>query len=527
LDIITFFFTVNLAELIIFSTLIIPTSIIPKRFSKSNTVHPHIPRQPESLIMTDVNESAARNDEHQKELARLSGLTPMVDEKQEEVEEEQLYERASSSQLKKMDEKQPPMVEKQPQAQKPKKHRTESEKKARAIEKADKNKALEAQFDKEEQEKEMQIGAKKAYLLIIPVSITMACVVALMRVVELNSDNQKSSFGYTPYEDPNKEHSTAERLQGAALNSLIVLALIVCLTFGLVICYKARCYKAIHGWLMISTVMLVFWFSYEFLMELLVATNTPMSWPIVGLSIWNFGVGGMFSVHWKAPLIIQQAYLIAVSTLMALCFLKYLPDWTTWFILGLMAVYDLAAVLLPYGPLRMLVETAVKRDEPLFPALIYSSSMIWIVTMADISQPNTRPPSNNSSPTKNQKKLETKLLDEGDKQDAMVTIEGKEGAEVATEEEDEFTGVKLGLGDFIFYSILVGKASMKSDWGVVVACYVCVVVGLVSTIFILCLYQKALPALPISIFLALTFYFSMKPTLSPFQQHMNDGFVMY
>ncbi|TFJ85532.1 hypothetical protein NSK_003042 [Nannochloropsis salina CCMP1776] len=80
---------------------------------------------------------------------------------------------------------------------------------------------------------------------------------------------------------------------------------------------------------------------------------------------------------------------------------------------------------------------------------------------------------------------------------------------------DQERSIKLGLGDFVFYSVLVGKAALYG-FATCAACFLVIIAGLGATLVLLSVFRKALPALPISIGLGVLFYLLTRVAIIPY-----------
>ncbi|CAM8980851.1 unnamed protein product [Rhodiola kirilowii] len=109
----------------------------------------------------------------------------------------------------------------------------------------------------------------------------------------------------------------------------------------------------------------------------------------------------------------------------------------------------------------------------------------------------------------------------------MLNMESEREQQARVDSDESYSrGIRLGLGDFVFYSVLVGRAAMY-DLMTVYACYLAIISGLGCTLILLSVCRRALPALPISIALGIIFYFLTRLLMEPFVVGTATNLMMF
>lgn len=369
--------------------------------------------------------------------------------------------------------------------------------------------------------------------------------------ITLADDNRGSSL------NSSAEYSTTLSIAFVA----VFLVLMVGITFLIVWLYKTGKHKIIQVWIMIAVFLIFAYVGGLYLFDFCRSRCINLDWITLSFAVWNFTITGLFAIFDVVPRIINQTYLIVMSALMAYVF-RTLPSWSLWIILSALVVWDLFAVLSKYGPLKMLVEIAKNRDEPL-PALVYDTNpedagredATRTTSVAppksrrhqneDVDSSHNRRKTHRTKPEQQDLEVVTDTNPVDNQNEEQVNEnQGRErpsffgrkrrapgpadntdtpnaSSTNATREEDKIkvgtlgTHLKLGLGDFVFYSILVAQAS-KSGAMTAITSFIAILAGLCATLFLVTVYRKALPALPISITAGLLFYVITRFTVQPF-----------
>lgn len=362
----------------------------------------------------------------------------------------------------------------------------------------------------------LELSGKARLIAVIlkPVILTMLCVIWVIRSLGESASGTGSaspSIATMAYSESSTD-STSEKFFGSAANALIFIFFITVMTFVFVLLFKYKCFKIIYCWLTFSVATLLGALGGVVFMQLLQAYNLAMDYVTFAIILWNYAIVGLLSIFWESPEQVTHAYLVCVSVFLAFVF-NNLPDWTCWMVLSFLIVYDLMAVLCPHGPLRMLVDVAIDQNQTI-PGLLYDAT-IESDTQASGAEQGRGSGSGNegvanpdveASPLLNseeqsmlQESQDVKPENPGNASQVGVPSEASvqpqpQPTEAAQEGETGSDSLKLGLGDFVFYSVLVARAA-NMDVAITASCFIAVITGLCLTLFLLAIAGKALPAL--------------------------------
>jgi len=384
--------------------------------------------------------------------------------------------------------------------------------------------------------------------VVFPVSVAMWATVALVVALDRSDPDEEDgntmrsggrSMVSSAYEEKSTD-STRTKVIGSVENAFVFVLFVTAATFGLYVLFKHRCGPVIWAYMAFSGCSIFGVLGATMALEILRRYEIRVDVISFAFYTWNVTVVGVLSVFlWPGSLRVKQTFLVLISVIVAYYFVTQIAEWTTWTMLVFMAIYDLYAVLTPNGPLRKIVELSQEREEAI-PALVYEAR--GGSRVGDVGRRRRR---TKSSGDEQQQKgddgasldgdlepLDGDLEPENDEVGERTSLLGGKGSKKETasilerfgdddddddddDKRDLPDGIKLGLGDFIFYSVLVGRSAMQSLF-CAVFCYVAVISGLIITLAGLAVHKAALPALPVSIALGVITFVSIKFLVEPF-----------
>lgn len=345
--------------------------------------------------------------------------------------------------------------------------------------------------------------------------------------------------------------SVTTKLSGALINALGIVVGVTAVTCVLYLLHHHKLSGVLWLYSGVASLCLFLGLANLVLLPLLQMAEVQLDKITYYIMLWNFAsVGVLTSLCWRAPTLLKHSQLVVLAALCAYWF-TFIPPWTTWLILLSLVAYDVAAALSPppppppasHAPLPSLVFEAGPFYYRVPPSqhLGVGSSAGGSVVDSDSDEDGDDPGATigstighsrqwqRSHQVNRRSSSESRYSDQGLSLPLLAHVnEDASDSEMSRSprhwfvynnagDDDDLTvvmpaSIKLGLGDFIFYAVLVGRAATY-DMMACVACYLGVVAGLGLTLCHLCVHKHArtaLPAMPLSMLLGTAFYMATR-----------------
>lgn len=425
--------------------------------------------------------------------------------------------------------------------------------------------------------------------IIEPTTLCAIYTFALVRVIELGPfreyDNGFVGRAYGRLIAP-AEESYAQIAFNNLIVVMIILAVIAAVTLIILFVLYIGFHDCLTYYFYLPSLVIMALVTPALLRQVLVVLEVgAVDMITFALCMWNFTAFGLICIfgtfQMRGPIVMQHLYLIHNSCVVAVLIILVLPSWTPWLLLSVLVVWDLFAVLAPFGPLNMILELAERSGLTDMPGLIYNAEP---PEAHETDHPNQREHNNGMHHSAMQNEIDEILDHENNlrNKQAIKTIEsdatdptaateraspllsmptsasknsstatqtglksivGKTAKEELvniegnTNEQQrnnnpismpdpnqqvwsvhegrsrksiaiEDRGVNIGLGDFIFFSLLIGLTARGRDHELghyysTLAAFLAILIGVILTLVALAAFRRALPALPISIALGL------------------------
>ena len=299
----------------------------------------------------------------------------------------------------------------------------------------------------------------------------MTMVLSALAVIFIQTEASQSAgaaemASYTVFkiDDSDGSSNAIENFEQSFLNALVIVCVIACMTFGIVLVYKFRCMMFLIGYMILSSCTLLGLLGGTMAYVAVEKFRIPIDWFSFVFLLANFAIVGATAIFFGKgiPMYIIQAYLVATSIILAWQ-LSHFDPWTAWIFLRL-SESGFDPIYFVYG-----------RDGKLRRVLILDP--------------------------------QGRVFQESDESSSSST--NSTGSA-----EDGPASIRLCLGDFIYCSVLVAQAAAYG-FTTFVSCTLVILAGLGGTLVLLSVYHKALPALPISIFLGVATYLLTRAVVQP------------